>query len=110
VPIELRFKTKPNLYDKSWKLALGFKLGWALSNNALYVGKERHMPADEAKVVKVKRYDLENLQKLNYGVYARIAYSSIGLYFAYSLSPFFEAGKGTLLTPISFGLSIILFR
>jgi hypothetical protein len=46
-----------------------------------------------------------NINSFNYAATARIGYKGVSLYTKYSLTPFFEKGKGPDLTPFTVGIS-----
>lgn len=55
--------------------------------------------------IKDKNRDGFNINSFNYAATARIGYKGVSLYTKYSLTPFFEKGKGPDLTPFTVGIS-----
>jgi len=101
IPVELRFRSKPNAKNKSFKVALGFKAG-ILIDSKTKVRKEDAF--GEMKVYKEKR--LDNLNLFRYGATFRVGYGPFNLFAFYSLSKLFEKDRGPEITPFSVGFSI----
>ncbi|MEZ5010056.1 MAG: porin family protein [Chitinophagales bacterium] len=111
VPIELRFRGKPNSKNNwQWKLAAGFKIGFLIHSKWKYKGEDFRVNPQAAQPqdgqVKLKEFGVPNLEKLRYGVTARGGYGPFNLHMYYSLSSLFQDGKGIELQPITFGISI----
>lgn len=98
VAIEFRIHTQPNSLGNQWKFNAGFKAGYQLQDHVKY----------EDKNGKVKRYDTPNLNRLQYGLTARIGYSIFALSYYRSLVPVFEKNAAPELIPYSFGISLTL--
>jgi hypothetical protein len=96
VPAELRFRTKPNSKGDRFKIAAGFKIGWLVNSHTKY----------EDGAGKMKVYNISNVTEMHYGVSARISFGKVGFCGYYSLTPFFEEGKGAELIPYSVGIAI----
>jgi hypothetical protein len=107
IPVELRFRSKPNEKGTSWKLGAGFKAGINISNKWKYKGAD--LSADPTDVnkddVKWKQFNLDNIQKFRYGVTLRGGYGMVNAFVYYSLSDLFKSGS-VRLTPFSFGIQI----
>lgn len=99
LPLELRFRTKPNSKNNSFKLSVGFKIGVLLQSHIKYEDDDG----------KVKFFNINNLNKYRYGVDGRMGYGIWGLNVYYSLIPLFDDDKAPTLVPLSFGLSITPF-
>lgn len=107
VPIELRFRSKPNDKNWQWKLAAGFKIGFLLASKWKYKGDEfRGIRNDTDGTIKFKEFGIPNMDRLRYGVTARGGFGPFNLHFYYSLSKLFQSGKGPDLQPLVFGISI----
>ncbi|TVR78624.1 MAG: PorT family protein [Chitinophagaceae bacterium] len=100
VPIELRFRTRPNQRGSSFKVALGFKGGIRIDS------KTKIKFEQDGDVQRVKEKNLANLNQFRYGPTFRIGYGVFNLIAYYSLNGVFEEGSGPSLTPISIGLSL----
>jgi hypothetical protein len=101
IPVELRFRSKPNAKNKSFKVAIGFKAGLLLDGKT----KVKQKDADgNMKVYKEKRYD--DLNRFRYGATFRIGYGPFSVIGFYSLSKIFDKGKGPGITPFSVGIAI----
>ncbi|HZH68477.1 MAG TPA: porin family protein [Chitinophagales bacterium] len=99
IPVELRFRSKPNKKGTSWKLAAGFKAGYMIQNKWKYKGTDFGMGK------KFKQFDIEHVNKFRYGVMLRGGYGIWNLFAYYSLSDVFN-NNGPKMTPLSFGISI----
>lgn len=107
IPLELRYRSKPNNKNQQWKLAVGFKFGFLVRSKWKYKGPDyRDIRMDTDENIKFKEFGIPNLERFRYGVTARGGYGPFNLHFYYSLSDIFEAGKGPEITPITFGISI----
>ena len=111
IPLELRFRTNPNKFNKTWKLALGIKVGYLLSATHKYRGKNYgilgNRPLDEE--IKVKDKFVPNMNKLRYGTMVRLGYSNFNIFAFYSLSTLFDTNKGPGIHPFSVGFSFNSF-
>lgn len=107
IPVELRFRSKPNNNGTSWKLGAGIKVGMNISNKWKYKGADLNADASatDKKDVKWKQYNIENFEKFRYGVFVRGGYGMINAFVYYSLSSMFKSGSPQL-TPLSFGIQI----
>jgi hypothetical protein len=90
-PVELRFMAKPHQHQKSWKFALGMKVG-TLVTAVDKTRFERDAVGNRAYNTKVK--DRKNFNNLRLAGYARIGYGNIGLFFQYQLNDFIKEGQG----------------
>ncbi len=96
VPIELRFRTKrANVF----RFSIGGKIGYMVNNHIKFVSEG----------LKIKSYNIKDVNPLRYGVTARVGYKMYNLFVYYSLSTLFEKDKGTEMAPLSIGISIIPF-
>ncbi len=82
VPFEFRFRT---FTDYQFKLSVGFKVGYVVQSfRKIYDANS-----------KAKFYDIAGVNPLRYGVTLRMGWEQIHLTAFYSLTEFFEKGKGT---------------
>lgn len=105
IPVELRYRSKPNSRNTSWKLAAGFKLGFRIADKWKYKGLDPRS-GTPGEQVKFKEFNVDNLERLRYGVTLRGGYGALNLFVHYYFSDIFESGKGPGFNPISFGISI----
>jgi hypothetical protein len=103
IPLEFRFRTKPNLKKRNFKVSLGGKFGYLISNYMKYSGEDFRNAS--SKNVKFKEFNIDNITKIRYGAFLRIGYGKINAIVNYTLSPLFEKDKGPDVVPVSFGLS-----
>ena len=104
IPIEFRFRSTPNKKTgMSWKLAVGFKVGFLVGSKWKYKGEEL---SNSNINVKLKDIGVANMSKFRYGPMIRGGYGPASLFCYYSLGSAFTAGKGPKMNPIVFGISI----
>jgi hypothetical protein len=102
-PVEIRFMNKPETPNKSWKLALGMKVGTMVSA----VDKtrfERDAAGNTQYNTKVK--DRRNFNNLRLAAQARVGYGNIGLFAQYQINDFIKEGQGPQVRPYTVGLTI----
>lgn len=103
VPIEFRYRSKPNKKQTSWKLAAGFKLGFLLASKWKYKGEDLETGTGE---VKFKEFKVANINKLRYSAYIRGGYGIFNLFVSYQISSIFQKNKGPQMYPLQFGVAI----
>ena len=96
VALEFRLHSKENASGKNFKFNVGLKAGYLLQSHIKY----------EDKNGKFKTYGINNLNKFQYGVTARLGYSKVGLCLYYSLVPVFKKNKAPEMTPYSVGIAV----
>ncbi|MDA9563266.1 PorT family protein [Flavobacteriales bacterium] len=99
IPFELRYRSNPDKYGYSWKIALGAKVGYHLQTRSKVIQDSK----------KYKTYDYPNYEKWRYGVSMRVAYGRVGVSAFYSLTGLFDEGKGDLINPLSLGITLMPF-
>lgn len=103
VPIEFRFHANKENHDLGFRAAVGGKVGF------LFAGHTKIKYEGDGDNKKLKQKEDFNLQRLRYGVTARIGFPGINLFGFYSLSELFESGKGpdeTTASSFNLGISI----
>ncbi|PIP55096.1 MAG: hypothetical protein COX07_01740 [Bacteroidetes bacterium CG23_combo_of_CG06-09_8_20_14_all_32_9] len=103
IPVEIRFRTKPNIKNRNFKVALGGKFGYLISNYIKYRGED--FKTSSNKIVKFKEYNINNVLPFRYGAFLRVGYGKINFIVNYTLSSLFEKNKGPDVIPVSFGFS-----
>lgn len=101
-PVELRFMLNPENPNKSWKFALGVKVGTMISA----VDKTRfdRDGAGNANFTRKER-SRQHFNGLRIAPTARIGYGNIGLFAQYQLNDFIKEGQGpNLIRPFTIGL------
>ena len=107
VPLELRWVSNPLESGKSFKFAIGTKVGTMVDNHTKgkdYQDKDGNSlygPKYKAKE-KSRRY----MNSLRIAPTVRIGWGPITLYGAYQVTPFFKDGEGPDVRPYSIGLSL----
>jgi hypothetical protein len=105
VPVELRFTANPEAGGKSFKMALGAKVGTMLA--AWTKGKNLQNRSgstinDYTEKLKSKRYF--NTTRLS--VTGRVGYGHFSLFGSYALTPVFKEGVGPKMNTLSVGLTL----
>jgi hypothetical protein len=91
LPIEFRLITEGR---RPFKFATGFRLGYQVQNHNKIIDDEG----------KRKFYNFDYIEKLRYGVSARMGYGRIGITGFYSLVPLVDEKNGSDVIPVSLGL------
>ncbi len=100
LPVTFRFETNPKEPKRSFNLAIGGYAGYLLGAHTKTVKSDKESN---------KVHDDFNLNKMHYGLTARIGYSWFDLYVTYSLTPLFNDGTAPALTPVSAGIALVGF-
>jgi hypothetical protein len=105
VPVELRFTSNPEFSSKSFKMAIGAKIGTMLG--AWTKGKTLQNSGgntvnDYIEKQKSKRYF--NTTRLS--LMGRVGYGNFTLFTTYALTPVFKEGVGPKMNALSFGLTL----
>lgn len=103
IPIELRFRTKPNEQGKSFKIAVGARIGYFLNVMSKYKGDDYLFGTDNEIFIKNKR--LPNVNRIKLGSTFRIGYGNYNLIAYYSIGTLFNRDKGPEIHPFSIGFS-----
>ena len=101
IPLEFRFYSKENY--RGFMAAVGAKVGYLFSSYT----KIKYETEGEARTSKL-RQDF-NLNRLRYGVSARLGFRGFNLHGQYMLSDLFKSGGGPETNNFKVGLSIALF-
>ncbi len=88
VPLELRYTLNPDDPARSFKISVGGRIGYMYDAFT----KIKYKADGEAKQIKDKQNF--NLNRLRYGVSAKIGFGNFALFGYYNLSTLFEEGKG----------------
>ena len=86
IPLELRFSTRPDDPNRSFKISLGFKVG------VLFDSYTKQKYSDDGEKKKVKDKQNYNLNPIRYGAYFRIGGGNLSVFAYYNLSPLFKNG------------------
>jgi len=106
IPVEFRFNSKKNDHRRSFKVAIGGKIGLLMTSHTKIKYKE------EGTTIKLKNKQDFNLNKFRYGAHARIGVGGFNVFFYYGISELFENNKGPQGTPVTtmnLGISIAGF-
>ncbi len=106
LPIEFRFLTNPNDANRSFKVALGGRVG------VLYSAHTKVVYKTDGQIKKLKDQQGFNLSPIRYGVYGRLGIGNVNLFYNYYLNSLFKSEDGperTDVQPMTFGISITGF-
>jgi hypothetical protein len=95
VPVEVRFRTKPNEKGHSMNVFVGAKVGYLINAHSKTIDKTG----------KYKSFNFSDINNIRYGTYIRAGYGKVSLYGFYSLSEFFKEKQGIIMNPFSLGVS-----
>jgi hypothetical protein len=103
-PVELRFMQKPDKPQKSFKFALGMKVGTLITA----VDKTRfNRDAEGNGGYNSKIKDIRNFNSLRLAGVARIGYGVFGAFVQYQLNDFIKEGQGpNQIRPLHIGITI----
>jgi len=107
IPLEFRLRTKDE-----FRAALGLKFGFLIDSHLKYKGDNFLAETNDnlgADFQSLKFRDVRNIEKLRYGVTARVGWKFINLTGFYSLTGLFKKDKGPDLYPVSIGISLMPF-
>ncbi len=105
VPVELRYRSKPNPKNKSFKMAAGVIGGIQMSNRTSIKSNDPAIsPSGDTKIFRTHRYG--DLMKFRFGPTFRVGYGAFNLFFYYSVTNMFAKDEGPIVRPFSAGISI----
>lgn len=107
IPIELRFRTNPNKSNKSFKIAVGGRLGLRLDAHTKYRGDDLYFGGNREIFIKEKL--ITNTNNIRYGVSGRIGYGNFNIFGFYALNPLFQNDRGPEMQQLSIGVSFNAF-
>lgn len=100
IPLELRFRSKPNAKNKSFKLSVGFKGGVMVDNHT----KMKYEGRGGSKVIKTKNYS--DIMRFRFGPTFRIGYGAFNIVAYYNLNELFNSNGPQGIHPFAAGISI----
>lgn len=106
IPIEFRWRMKKHDPKRSFKIAVGGKVGF------LFDGKTKIKYRIDGDTKVLKRKEDFQLEQFRYGVYGKVGFGNFYLNYFYSLSNLFKSGKGPEANeafPMNIGLTINIF-
>jgi Outer membrane protein beta-barrel domain len=86
IPLEVRFSTRPDDPNRSFKISLGFKVG------VLFDSYTKQKYSDDGEKKKVKDKQNFNLYPIRFGPYFRIGGGNLSVFAYYNMSPLFKNG------------------
>lgn len=104
VPVEFRYRSKPDKTNNSWKIAIGFKGGMLVGNHSKLKAKDPVL----GDLTVYKESGIKHLNKYRYGPTLKLGYGSFNIVAYYSLSTLFDT-KGPEIVPYSIGILLSEF-
>lgn len=102
IPLLAEFQIPINHYDNRMYISAGMYLGVRLSSHTkIKYRKERKE--------KLKVPDHFSLQEFKYGIMVRTGYRWVNIFATYEITPLFKENKGPVLTPFTFGFTLLRF-
>lgn len=105
LPLEFRYRSKPDKNANMWKAAVGFKAGIRVGTAS--VEKNLDLENDYYKLSKVKKWQDVNIARV--GPTLRVGYGSFNLFAFYSVTGLFKKSNNLDMTPFSIGFTITSF-
>ena len=103
VPVELRFASNPTNYNKSFKVALGIKVGTMIdAHTKAKITRDREGYGGYTQRVKDKR----NFNTTRLAGTLRVGYGVLSVFGTYQFNEFIREGAGPNVKPYSIGLTI----
>jgi len=99
IPLELRYGS-----EKGFKVSAGAKIDFLVNSCFKFKGTDYLFGSEED--IKIKKYNLGNISKVQIGPIVRIGWKKLHAYATYSFIPVFNADAGTKLNPICVGISL----
>ncbi|HEY8387709.1 MAG TPA: outer membrane beta-barrel protein [Parasegetibacter sp.] len=104
-PVELRYALNPEDMDKSWKFALGVKVGTML--NAHTKGKTlRSKDGQTINPYTVKESTKRFFNSTRFSGTVRIGYGNLSLFGSYQINPLIKEGYGAEIRPYIIGITL----
>jgi len=104
LPLELRWRSKPNKFHHSWKVGVGLRVGYLLQGMTKYKGVEEDA-LGLAINVKRKELNLRNVASWRFGPSLRLGYGNFNLVAYYSINTLFNKNQGPGVNAFSIGFS-----
>jgi hypothetical protein len=101
LPVELRYTLKPDDPTRSFKIAVGGRIGY------LFDASSKIKYSENSEVKKIKDKQDFNLNKVRYGLSGKIGFGNFMFFGYYNLTPLFEKGKGLITDDASNDFSTI---
>jgi hypothetical protein len=106
IPVELRFNLNPEDPARSFKVAIGGRVGYLLGAHTKIRYRENH------ELKKLKNNQDFNLSPFRYSVYMKIYFGNFSIFSYYNLNPLWKANKGpnqTQAQTYTIGISLASF-
>lgn len=99
IPVEIRFRSKPNEKGYRWKVAVGGEVSRLLGAKSKIIENS----------IKYKGFNYPNMEKWRVGLTARVGYGKVSVNAFYSLSSIFELNQGPHYSPLTVGFTLMPF-
>jgi hypothetical protein len=88
IPVEIKYSSKPEDPSRTFKASIGGRIGY------MYDSFTKIKFDDDNEIIKQKNKQDWNLNKIRYGVFAKIGLGNFSIFTNYNLTNLFEDGKG----------------
>lgn len=105
IPLELRFTAKPDNYNKSWKAAIGLKVGTLVDSHTkgkTLVDKNNSVISNYSQKITAKGY----VNGTKFTATARVGYGAVTLFGSYGLTNVLKDGVGPAMKSYQIGLTL----
>jgi hypothetical protein len=100
LPVEIRFRSKPDKNGNSWRFSLGGRAGYLLDvHNKTKVGDDKY-----------KDFIFPNVNKWRFGGHLKFGYQRWGVFGYYAFNNLFEKDRGVEVKPLSIGFTYVLLE
>jgi hypothetical protein len=104
-PVELRFTANPENSNKSWKFAIGAKIGTLLGAGTKAKNLVNKSGTSLGSTT-VKEKNKQYFNSTRFSVMGRIGYGNISLFGQYQINNFLKDGVGPNMRPLSIGITL----
>lgn len=101
IPMELRYHTNPNDRDRSFKIAVGGRIGFLLNQKTKYKFTEVDAQYGNQEDVKVKYHQDFGVSKFRFGTTFRMGVGPFNVFYYHNFSPLFRGDRGPEGTKVS---------
>ncbi|MCI5056065.1 MAG: PorT family protein [Flavobacteriales bacterium] len=100
LPVELRFRSKPDARGNSWRFSVGARAGFLLdAHDKTKIGDDKY-----------KTFIFPNVNQWRFGGHFKFGYQRWGIFGYYALNNLFEKNQGVEVRPLSIGFTYVLLE
>ena len=109
VPLELRFHSNPDDRDRSFKVAVGVRVGFLVNQKTKFKYTSVEDTEGDSQKIKLKHIQDYDINKFRYGTTVRIGIGAFNLFYYHNFSQLFKGANGpdgTKVSNYSLGLTL----